>query len=92
MSDLPTIHPLSETILPRGPDGECMCNSCRHWSPLLSHVKAQLDERGRALLDEYMNYIEQSDEDGNVAQAKLEGNWPGWEWMKEEVKKREQTA
>ncbi len=78
---LPTIHPLSETPRGRGPDGECLCNWCHHWSPLLDHVRAQLDDRGRALLEEYVEHIEQRVEDGDTDRARLIGSWPGWEFM-----------
>jgi len=35
------------------------------------------------LLDEYVEYVEQRIEDGNVDAAKLNGEWPGWEALKE---------
>lgn len=61
-----------------------MCNWCRHWSPLLATIRAQLDAPGKALLEEYVSYIEQRAEDGDVAEAMLAGDWPGWEWIKRE--------
>lgn len=79
MTALPIIHPLHHgDPLPRGPHGECTCNWCRHWSPLIKHIEAQLDDAGKALLDEYVSYVEQRIEDGDTAQAKLDGSWPGW--------------
>lgn len=81
MSDLPTIHPLSETPLGRGPAGECLCNWCRHWSPLLAHVSSELSPQRLALLNEYGQYVDNRLLDGNVAEAKFDGSWLGWEWM-----------
>lgn len=82
MSELPTIYPLSEEPLGRGPNGECLCNWCRHWSPLLKHIESQLDDAGKALLNEYVSHIEQEVEDGDVDRARLNGEWPGWESLK----------
>ncbi len=85
---LPTIHPLAEGIQGRGPNGECLCNHCRHWSPLIAHLEAQLDENGRALLEELVNdWMCQSDDLG-AANGKLEGNWPGWEWLPAAIAKQ----
>lgn len=81
---LPTIHPLRSSGEPsgRGPNGECLCNDCRHWGPLLAHLRAQLDERGRELLNELEDHYGNIEMDLNVAEAKLDGSWPGWEAMK----------
>ena len=78
----PTIHPLSETPLGRGPNGECFCNWCRHWNPLLDNIRLQLDDHGKELLAEYVNYTMFAMEDGDVNAAKLNGEWPGWEALK----------
>lgn len=86
--NLPTIHPLQNDP-PRwavgdenDPNRKCGCNWCRHWSPLLQHIEAQLNEEGKKLLNEYVTFVEQEIEDGHVAQAKLNGDWPGWEILK----------
>lgn len=90
---LPTIHPLRSSDEPsgRGPEGECLCDDCRHWSPLLAHLRAQLDERGRELLNELEDYIGNVELDLDVANAKLDGSWPGWEALKD-FKPNQETA
>ena len=77
-----TIHPLSETPLGRDPNGRCLCNWCRHWSPLLDNVLEQLDENGKKLLEEYIQFTDYEMETGSVDAAKLAGDWPGWEDLK----------
>lgn len=88
MSELPTIHPLQEKP-PRwavgdanSPDRECGCNDCRHWHPLFAHVLAQLDDEGKRLFSEYVEYVDYRFEDASLDCAKLEGSWPGWECLK----------
>lgn len=80
--NLPTIHPLSDEPLGRGPNGECLCNSCRHWSPLLKCVESQLDDEGKKLLSEYVNHMENDAFDADYDRARLNGEWPGWECLK----------
>ena len=81
---LPTIHPLRspDDTQDRGPLDECLCDRCGHWSPLVAHIYAQLDERGKALLDELNNHYGNIEMDLDVANAKLDGSWPGWEALK----------
>lgn len=82
MSTLPTIHPLSETPLGRGPAGECLCNWCRHWSPLLRHVESELSPERSKLLSEYTEYVDHRILDGDVDSARLAGDWSGFEALK----------
>ncbi len=92
---LPTIHPLRGDKATRWADEaqtKCGCDFCLHWYPLIQHLEAQLDERGRKLLNQLVeNWMHQSDDFG-VANAKLEGNWPGWEWLPAEIAKRQKTT
>jgi hypothetical protein len=86
---LPTIHPLAAEPLGRGPNGECLCNHCRHWHPLIEHLEAQLNEEGRKLLRELTDHWMDDEEDLDVAEAKLNGTWPGWEWLPAAIAKHE---
>ncbi len=80
---LPTIYPLrGDGGPPRDIQGNCLCNHCRHWSPLLTHVNAQLNDEGRKLLDEYVSYTMETMESNDVDLARLNGEWPGWECLK----------
>ncbi len=92
MSDLPTIHPLRHDKATRWTDEtqtECGCDYCQHWSPLIAHLDAQLNEEGRKLLDELVcDWMNQSDDVG-AANAKLEGTWPGWEWLPAAIEKHQ---
>ena len=58
---------------------ECGCDWCQHWSPLIDHIRAQLDPEGKKLLEELVTHYEYIEMDAGVANAKLEGTWPGWE-------------
>lgn len=86
--DLPTIHPLTHKPNGRGPNGECLCDHCRHWSPLIKHLEAQLNEEGRKLLTELTTDWLNASEDRDVAEAKLAGTWPNWEWLPAAIEKR----
>lgn len=61
----------------------CDCDHCQDWYPLIKRLEAQLDAHGRELLDLLAcDWMNQSDDLG-VANAKLAGDWPGWEAMKD---------
>ena len=84
-ASLPAIRPLLGKKAPRWTDEtqtECGCDSCQHWSPLIQHLEAKLDEEGRKLLAELVEDREYARMDLDLAEAKLEGSWPGWEEMK----------
>lgn len=80
------IRPLLGDKAPRWTDEtqtECGCDHCQHWSPLIDRISSQLDEEGKKLLEELVSdWMHQSDDLG-VANAKLDGEWPGWEAMKD---------
>lgn len=85
-ASLPAIRPLLGDKAPRWTDEtqtECGCDSCQHWSPLIQHIEAQLDERGRELLKELVEDREYAHMDLDLAECKLNGSWPGWEKMKD---------
>ncbi len=85
MSGLRPIRPLLHDKAPRWTDEtetHCGCDFCQHWSPLIEHLNAQLNEEGKKLLDELVtDWLYQSDDLG-MANGKLAGDWPGWEAMK----------
>ena len=88
--EAPVTKPFLRPILPlRGSKAPleatktgCECDYCQHWSPLIDHVMSELSpERARLfneLVDEWMN----TSSDLDLARAKLDGSWPGWEAMK----------
>lgn len=82
---LRSIRPLLGDKAPRWTDDtqtECGCDFCQHWSPLIDHIKAQLNEDGKKLLNELVEHYMYESEDGAVAEAKLAGDWPGYEELK----------
>lgn len=82
---LPVIRPLLGEKAPRWTDEthtECGCDLCQHWSPLIEHIRYQLDDKGKELLEELVNHWGNQSDDLGVANAKLDGTWPGWEDMK----------
>ena len=67
---------------------QCGCDLCIIWSPLWSRIIPKLDESDRQLFEQHlMNVANDSDSLGS-AEAKLAGEWPGWEWMKEAVNQK----
>lgn len=61
---------------------KCGCDLCTRWGPLTARIEYQLDKNGKELLNELINEWMHNREDLDVANAKLDGNWPGWEDMK----------
>jgi hypothetical protein len=47
---------------------------------------AKLRGKDKKLFDEWLMMEAKQSDDLGAAQAKLAGEWPGWEWMKEAVK------
>ena len=55
---LSVIRPLLGDKAPRWTDEtqtKCGCDLCNHWSPMIAHIKNQLDENGKELLNELVN-------------------------------------
>ncbi len=85
MPDLPPILHLRHDKAPRWTDEtktHCGCDHCQHWSPLIDHLNAQLNEEGKKLLDELVTHWMHQSDDLGAANGKLAGDWPGWEAMK----------
>jgi hypothetical protein len=84
-ASLPPICPLLYNKAPRWTDEtktECGCDFCQHWHPLIKHLQAQLDDEGKKLLNELVEQWMNESQDLEVDEAKLAGDWPGWEAMK----------
>lgn len=104
MSDipLPPIRPRQFDKAPRWTDDtqtKCGCDFCQHWDPLIEHIRAQLNDEGKKLLDELVNQWLSESQDLEVDEAMLNGTWPGWEAMRyfkpvppEEREKHERNA
>jgi len=65
--------------------GQCKCDLCTKWSPLHRRIMAKLRGKDRKLFDEYLMMNASDSDDLGAANAKLAGEWPGWEWMKDEI-------
>ncbi len=62
----------------------CECDYCKRISPMWDYVSKALSIQPE-LLKDFEWFMEKSMYDGDelcCANAKLEGIWPGWEWMK----------
>lgn len=67
---------------------KCSCDWCTKWSPIVHKVRNALDENTRIEFDELMDYYVNMEDDLGATQAKLDGDWPGWEFMKDVLKDR----
>jgi hypothetical protein len=65
---------------------KCQCDICIIWMPLQRRILKKLKGKDLELFEQWrMRWAMQSDDLG-AAEAKLAGDWPGWEWMKQAVK------
>ena len=64
----------------------CQCELCTKWWPLLRRVEKKLSGRDRKLFEQWQMKIANDSDSLGAATAKLNGDWPDWEWMKQAVK------
>jgi hypothetical protein len=79
---------------------KCKCELCTKWSPLHRRIMAKLRGKDKKLFDEFLMMVWNDSDDLGVipfgsflallmlANAKLAGEWPGWEWMPAQVIKQ----
>lgn len=60
---------------------KCDCEWCVKWSPLLRRVSENLEGEDKQLFDQFLLMHASQSDDLCAANSKLEGSWPGWEWM-----------
>lgn len=65
--------------------GKCNCKWCAKYFPIMEQVKEKLEGKLKEDFDSMMTSLMCELEDGEVAQIKLKGEWPGWEWIKEVI-------
>ena len=68
---------------------KCKCDLCTKWSPLHRRIMAKLRGKDRKLFEEYLMMVWSDSDELGAATAKLDGEWPGWEWMKEAIKEQQ---
>lgn len=61
---------------------KCDCEWCIKWSPIVQKIMNQLDEESKQEFDDLIMHYACIEDDLGATQAKLEGVWPGWEFMK----------
>lgn len=61
----------------------CKCYWCTVISPKIKQVSDKLQGEDLNAFEFLMNHYGHLDMDLDVAEAKLEGSWPGWEAMKD---------
>ena len=67
---------------------KCNCDLCTKWAPLCRRIAAKLRGKDRKLFDEYLMMVWNDSDELGAATAKLDGEWPGWEWMPEVIKQK----
>jgi hypothetical protein len=66
---------------------KCTCDFCTKWHPFFKRVGKKLSGRDLKLFEELFEKEMNEEEELAVAESKLAGKWPGWEWMKEAIEK-----
>lgn len=73
------------------PKRKCLCDLCTRISPMMRRISKALPRELRRDFDYLMMRLYTAEEDRDADEAKLNGTWPGWEWMVEARKKAEKV-
>lgn len=57
----------------------CSCEWCTVTSPMISRIRDALPDELKKDFDYIVVRMMSAEEDADVANCKLNGNWPGWE-------------
>lgn len=63
---------------------QCQCDLWQKWHPFIRRMLARLKGQDLKLFKELLSQTDELD----CANAKLNGTWPGWEWMKDAAKRQ----
>lgn len=61
----------------------CTCNFCTVIYPAIKRIEAELTGQNLIDFEMLMTNMMCAEEDAGYANAKLDGSWPGWEFMKD---------
>jgi hypothetical protein len=67
----------------------CLCDLCNRVSPKAKAIRAALSEELQKDFDYLMSRMMHAEDDLDYAEARLRGEWPGWEWIIEARQKAE---
>ena len=70
----------------------CSCDFCVKWYPIIRRIRRKLTGKTLDEFDLLVGYLMDEAENGDVAQAKLAGSWPGWDWLPAEIRKCRQNS
>lgn len=76
----------------RGPNGECLCDWCTKFYPLLKKIQPLITEEENTILDRYLSKMEMDGVDAVFWKEKFYGTWPGTtvEDLQHHIKKLEE--
>jgi len=69
----------------RTPRTKCTCQYCAKWFPLFRRIEKNLSKQDRKLFDEFQLLHDAVVTDLGAAKLKLAGEWPGWDWLKDQL-------
>lgn len=73
--------------------GKCQCRICVRGA--VAMMIAHADDTPLMARDQIrylLSALEHAEMDRDVAESRLDGSWPGWEWMPKEIKRREKRG
>lgn len=70
----------------------CLGHWCGVMSPVIRRLEFTIPKESQADLRRLVTYYLGEEMEADRAKAKLEGRWPGWEWLPEEIKRRAERA
>lgn len=63
------------------PHKKCICDSCCRISPMMKRIREALPDDLKGDFEYLCNKLGCAEMDYEANEAKLNGQWPGWEWI-----------
>jgi len=67
----------------------CLCDFCTRINPMQKRIRDALPAELQSDFEYITMRMMCAEEDRDVAESKLHGQWPGWEWMAKAVEDAE---
>lgn len=69
---------------------QCKCDLCVKWYPLHRRIMKKLIGKDLMLFNSFLDKAEEDSDRASAAESKLDGSWPGFEWLPSAIKEHNQ--